>query len=404
MSAWARQTGGVAWSLRYHNVYGPRMPRDTPYAGVASIFRSALARGEPPRLLEDGRQRRDFVHVTDVAAANVLALTADPPGDGLTPVNVCSGEPHTVGDLARALAATSGGPEPVVVGGARAGDVRHIVADPALARSRAGFPGGRRFRRGDPRLRRPTDADRGPAHCGRHRTVSAERPRAAGRGPRIGPCTSLPRSSFPASTRRPRCPPSWPRCPPAGRCSSSTTGPPTAPPRSPARTAPGWSPSRAAATAPPSTPASTAARADLVAVLDGDGSLDAAVLPEMAVAVASGASDLAVGRRVPQARGVWPWHARAANLLIAALLRRRGVPVHDIAPIRVARRAALLGLGVADRGFGYPLELLLRAGAAGWRIAETPVPYRARAGGRSKVSGSVRGTIRAGRDMAGLLR
>jgi glycosyltransferase involved in cell wall biosynthesis len=148
----------------------------------------------------------------------------------------------------------------------------------------------------------------------------------------------------------------------------------------------------------------TAARADLVAVLDGDGSLDASVLPEMAGAVASGASDLAVGRRVPQARGVWPWHARGANMLIAALLRRRGVPVHDIAPIRVARRAALLGLGVADRGFGYPLELLLRAGAAGWRIAESPVPYRARAGGRSKVSGSVRGSIRAGRDMAGLLR
>ena len=74
-AAWARQTGGAAWSLRYHNVYGPRMPRDTPYAGVASIFRSALERGEAPRVLEDGCQRRDFVHVTDVAAANVLALT-----------------------------------------------------------------------------------------------------------------------------------------------------------------------------------------------------------------------------------------------------------------------------------------------------------------------------------------
>jgi len=82
----------------------------------------------------------------------------------------------------------------------------------------------------------------------------------------------------------------------------------------------------------------------------------------------------------------------------------RGVPVHDIAPIRVARRAALLDLEVADRAFGYPLELLLRAGAAGWRIAEFPVAYRARAGGRSKVSGSLRGTVRASRDMAGLLR
>ncbi len=116
------------------------------------------------------------------------------------------------------------------------------------------------------------------------------------------------------------------------------------------------------------------------------------MLPALAAAVAGGTADLAVGRRVPQGRGVWPWHARAGNVLIAALLRRRGVPVHDIAPIRVARRAALLDLGVADRAFGYPLELLLRAGAAGWRIAEFPVAYRARAGGRSKVSGSLRGT------------
>ena len=147
-----------------------------------------------------------------------------------------------------------------------------------------------------------------------------------------------------------------------------------------------------------------AARADLVAVLDGDGSIDAAVLPRLAALVADGRADLAVGRRMPEGRGVWPWHARAGNAAIAALLRRRGVPVHDIAPVRVARRAALLELGVADRAFGYPLELLLRAGAAGWRITEVPVPYLPRAGGRSKVSGSLRGTLRAGRDMAGLLR
>jgi glycosyltransferase involved in cell wall biosynthesis len=147
-----------------------------------------------------------------------------------------------------------------------------------------------------------------------------------------------------------------------------------------------------------------AARSELVAVLDGDGSIDPAVLPVMAAAVAAGDTDLAIGRRVPEERGVWPWHARAGNAVIAALLRRRGVPVHDIAPVRVARRAALLELGVADRAFGYPLELLLRAGAAGWRISEFPVAYRARAGGRSKVSGSVRGTLRATRDMAGLLR
>ena len=125
------------WSLRYHNVYGPRMPRDTPYAGVASIFRSALERGEPPRVLEDGRQRRDFVHVTDVAAANALALTTD--AAGFEAVNVCSGEPHTVGELARELADQMGGPAPVVVGGARPGDVRHVVADPARARERLGF-------------------------------------------------------------------------------------------------------------------------------------------------------------------------------------------------------------------------------------------------------------------------
>ena len=147
-----------------------------------------------------------------------------------------------------------------------------------------------------------------------------------------------------------------------------------------------------------------AARAELVVVLDGDGSIAAAVLPELAAAVTDGRADLAVGRRVPHGRGVWPWHARAGNAAIAALLRRRGVPVHDIAPVRVARRAALLELGVTDRAFGYPLELLLRAGAAGWRITEVAVPYRARAGGRSKVSGSLRGTLRASRDMAGLLR
>ncbi|KAB1941379.1 NAD-dependent epimerase/dehydratase family protein [Micromonospora sp. ALFpr18c] len=132
-AAWARQTGGAVWALRYHNVYGPRMPRDTPYAGVASIFRSALAAGEAPRVLEDGRQRRDFVHVTDVARANLLALASTAPPATLTPVNVCSGEPHTVGELAVTLAAAMGGPAPRVVGGARAADVRHVVADPRRA-------------------------------------------------------------------------------------------------------------------------------------------------------------------------------------------------------------------------------------------------------------------------------
>lgn len=137
-AAWARQTGGQVWALRYHNVYGPRMPRDTPYAGVASLFRSALQRGLPPRVMEDGRQYRDFVHVTDVARANAAALQTPPPGD-FCAVNVCSGQPHTVGDLAEALAAASGGPGPVVVGGARPGDVRHIVAAPDRAHRLLGF-------------------------------------------------------------------------------------------------------------------------------------------------------------------------------------------------------------------------------------------------------------------------
>ncbi|MFD8671582.1 NAD-dependent epimerase/dehydratase family protein [Streptomyces seoulensis] len=134
-AAWARATDGTAFSLRYHNVYGPRMPRDTPYAGVAAFFRSALERGEAPRVFEDGGQRRDFVHVRDVAAANLAALTApDRPGT-LTAYNTGSGEPRTVGELARALAAAHGGPEPVVTGEYRLGDVRHITADSARLRA-----------------------------------------------------------------------------------------------------------------------------------------------------------------------------------------------------------------------------------------------------------------------------
>jgi glycosyltransferase involved in cell wall biosynthesis len=148
------------------------------------------------------------------------------------------------------------------------------------------------------------------------------------------------------------------------------------------------------------------ATADVVAFLDADGSLDPAALPAMVALldVAGPGADLVVGRRVPVGRGAWPWHARAGNAVIATLLRRRAVPVHDIAPMRVAGRTALLDLGIADRAFGYPLELLLRAGAAGWRITEVDVRYQARTGGRSKVSGSVRGTLRAARDMASVLR
>jgi len=138
-AAFGREQGVPVTALRYHNVYGPRMPRDTPYAGVASIFRSALERGEAPTVLEDGGQQRDFVAVVDVARANVLALTVAEPFTG--PLNVASGTPHTVLDLATTLAATAG-PDartPVVVGGARVGDVRHIVASPARAAATIGF-------------------------------------------------------------------------------------------------------------------------------------------------------------------------------------------------------------------------------------------------------------------------
>lgn len=127
----AREAGSPLISLRYHNVYGPRMPRDTPYAGVASIFRSALARGEAPQVTEDGGQRRDFVHVADVARANVAALEA--PADVTGPFNVASGEVRTVLDLARTLATAVDGPEPVVTGRWRTGDVRHVTASPARA-------------------------------------------------------------------------------------------------------------------------------------------------------------------------------------------------------------------------------------------------------------------------------
>ena len=137
--AWARQTGGTVWALRYHNVYGPRMPQNTPYAGVASLFRSALVRGEAPTVLEDGNQRRDFVHVEDVARVNVLALEASATPGQLNPVNVCSGTPHTVGELAAELARACDGPAPQIVGGARPADVRHIVADPTRAEKLLGF-------------------------------------------------------------------------------------------------------------------------------------------------------------------------------------------------------------------------------------------------------------------------
>jgi dTDP-L-rhamnose 4-epimerase len=145
VSSWARATGGHAAALRYHNVYGPGMPRDTPYAGVASFFRSALGAGRAPRVFEDGAQRRDFVHVRDIAAATAAALEAVagpgiPGGPGaLRAYNVGSGTPRTVGQLASALADAHGGPDPVVTGEYRLGDVRHITASSERIRRELGW-------------------------------------------------------------------------------------------------------------------------------------------------------------------------------------------------------------------------------------------------------------------------
>lgn len=140
-AAWARATDGRAVALRYHNVYGPGMPRDTPYAGVASFFRSSLARGEAPQVFEDGRQRRDFIHVHDVAAANAVALEAvGQRGAGsFAAYNTGSGEPHTIGEMAAALASAHGGPAPEITGEYRLGDVRHVTADSRRLREELGW-------------------------------------------------------------------------------------------------------------------------------------------------------------------------------------------------------------------------------------------------------------------------
>ena len=140
-ASWARQAGAAAIALRYHNVYGPLMPRDTPYSGVAAMFRSSLERGEAPQVFEDGAQMRDFVHVSDVARANLLATSAvaeAAPGR-LATYNVCSGRPVSILDVARHVAAGAGGAAPQVTGGYRLGDVRHIVASPERAQRELGF-------------------------------------------------------------------------------------------------------------------------------------------------------------------------------------------------------------------------------------------------------------------------
>ncbi|MDO3637404.1 NAD-dependent epimerase/dehydratase family protein [Mycolicibacterium arseniciresistens] len=135
--AWAESTGGAVVALRYHNVYGPHMPRDTPYSGVAAIFRSGLESGDVPRVFEDGGQMRDFIHVDDIAAANLAAVEgADP---GFAAFNVCSGRPISIREVAAELCEARGSPPPVVTGQYRSGDVRHIVADPARAAEVLGF-------------------------------------------------------------------------------------------------------------------------------------------------------------------------------------------------------------------------------------------------------------------------
>ncbi len=146
-----------------------------------------------------------------------------------------------------------------------------------------------------------------------------------------------------------------------------------------------------------------AAGADVVCFMDADASFDPRDLPLVTALLDSAHPTLALGARAPVSRGAWPVHARVANRVLARELRRRtGAALSDLGPMRAAPRAALLALDVADRRFGYPLEMVLRAAAAGWSLAETPIPYHPRTG-RSKVTGTARGTARAVRDMRRVL-
>lgn len=146
-----------------------------------------------------------------------------------------------------------------------------------------------------------------------------------------------------------------------------------------------------------------AATSDIVCIMDADGSFDPADLDTVTGPVQDGEADLMLGRRAPTAQGAWPAHARLGNMVLAAELRRRvGVPLHDLGPMRAARRQALLDLDLRDRRFGYPLEMVMRAAAAGWRIREAPVQYHPRTG-KSKVTGTFTGTVKAVRDMRRVL-
>jgi glycosyltransferase involved in cell wall biosynthesis len=148
-----------------------------------------------------------------------------------------------------------------------------------------------------------------------------------------------------------------------------------------------------------------AASDDVVCFCDADGSMDPAQLPRVADPVRDGSADLVLGRRRATSRRAWPPHARVANVALGVLMRRRtGLTLHDLGPMRAARREALLDLGITDRRFGYPLEMVTRASDAGWRIREVDVDYSPRAEGtRSKVTGTVLGTVRTIRDMREVL-
>jgi len=149
----------------------------------------------------------------------------------------------------------------------------------------------------------------------------------------------------------------------------------------------------------------TASTAEIVCFMDCDGSLDPRELSRVTSPLVTEELDLCLGSRRATTVRAWPWHARLANRALALELRRRTrARLTDLGPMRAARRESLLALGLTDRGFGWPLEMVLRAHAAGWRIGEVPVSYRPRVGGRSKVSGSLTGTARAVRDMGALLR
>jgi glycosyltransferase involved in cell wall biosynthesis len=148
-----------------------------------------------------------------------------------------------------------------------------------------------------------------------------------------------------------------------------------------------------------------AATAEIVCFMDADGSLDPVDLPEVATPILDGRADLVLGRRRPTTRGAWPLHARLGNVAVARLLRAMaGVRIHDLGPMRAARRVDLLALNLVDRRFGYPLEMVLKAARAGWRVAEVDIAYAPRTGGgRSKVTGTVGGTARTIRDMVRVL-